>query len=256
VILKKKKTTMTTKMFQSERFSLDGERGRPAENNTRRESGPLRATFPQPKPVGETPTGATGTVALPFSKRSVSAKFSGGVLIRTVLCLILLGATTTGVLSQGKPNKGKPKKAEKAAAESTKLFAASEVLRLRIEIPEKGMETLKKYQWTFGPQQEREAVQVTIREGNLVYTNVALWLKGAAGSFRAIDDKPAFTVNFDRFADGQRFHGLQKLSLNNSVQDPTYVSEQFCREAFLNAGVPVPRATHARVELNGRDLGP
>ncbi|HYV28297.1 MAG TPA: CotH kinase family protein [Candidatus Eisenbacteria bacterium] len=182
-------------------------------------------------------------------------KFPASALIRIALCLLLVGTTTTGVLAKDKPNKGKPKKAEKAAAEITKLFSGSEVLRLRIDIPEKEMETLKKYQWTFGPQPEREQVQATVREGNLVYTNVALHLKGAAGSFRAIDDKPALTLNFDKFADGQRFHGLQKLSLNNSVQDPTYVSEQFSREAFLKAGVPVPRATHARVELNGRDLG-
>ena len=179
----------------------------------------------------------------------------GGILVRTALCLILIGASTTGALSEDKPNKAKSKKVEKASAESTKLFGGSEVLRLRVEIPEKAIEKLKKYQWTFGPQQEREQVRATIREGNVVYTNVALHLKGAAGSFRAIDDKPALTMNFDKFADGQKFHGLQKLSLNNSVQDPTYVSEQLCREIFLKAGVPVPRATHARVELNGRDLG-
>src|SRR5262249_35289285 len=65
---------------------------------------------------------------------------------------------------------------------------------------------------------------------------------------------PAFTLNFDKFAGGQRFHGLQKLSLNNSVQDPGYVNEQLSRGIFLKAGVPVPRATHARVGLNGRDL--
>jgi hypothetical protein len=39
------------------------------------------------------------------------------------------------------------------------------------------------------------------------------------------------------------------------VQDQTFLSEQFCREMFLQAGVPAPRATHAMVELNGRDLG-
>ncbi|MCI0538332.1 MAG: CotH kinase family protein [Verrucomicrobiales bacterium] len=183
------------------------------------------------------------------------SQFHSRFLIGTTVCLMLIAAASTAVLSQPKTGNNKTKKAERREAEVAQLFRSQEILRLQIQIPEKGMETLKKYQWTFGPQAEREKVQATIREGHLVYTNVALQLKGAAGSFRAIDDRPAFTLNFDKFADGQRFHGLQKLSLNNSVQDAIYLSEQFSREMFLKAGVPVPRATHARVELNGRDLG-
>ncbi|HAV61723.1 MAG TPA: hypothetical protein DCY13_05080, partial [Verrucomicrobiales bacterium] len=66
----------------------------------------------------------------------------------------------------------------------------------------------------------KEYVKATIREGGVLYTNVALKLKGARGSFRHVDDKPAFTLNFDKFADGQEFHGFDKLHLNNSVQDP------------------------------------
>ena len=143
----------------------------------------------------------------------------------------------------------------KKAQEADQLFASSEVLKIEIEIPAEGIRTLEKYRWRFGQQQDREQVNATIREGGSTYTNVALQLKGAAGSFRSINDKPAMTLNFDKFVDGQTFHGLDKLSLNNSVQDATYISEQLCRELFLKAGVPTPRATHARVALNGRDLG-
>jgi cell division protein YceG involved in septum cleavage len=46
----------------------------------------------------------------------------------------------------------------------------------------------------------------TVREGETVYTNVALHLKGAAGSFRSIDQNPCLTLKFDKFVDGQRFH--------------------------------------------------
>jgi spore coat protein CotH len=63
------------------------------------------------------------------------------------------------------------------------------------------------------------------------------------------------TLNFDKFAEGQDFHGFRKISLNNSVQDRSYLSEKISREMFEAAGVPVPRADHAKVELNGRDLG-
>lgn len=96
---------------------------------------------------------------------------------------------------------------------------------------------------------------VTVREGGVIHTNVTLHLKGAAGSFRPFDDKPALTLNFSRQSSGQRFHGFGKISLNNSVQDPSYLSEAISRELFEAAGVPVPRADHATVVINGRDLG-
>src|SRR5689334_3786754 len=53
----------------------------------------------------------------------------------------------------------------------------------------------------------RRYVQCTVREGAHTYTNVAIRLKGGPGSFRPLQDKPAFTLNFDKFAEGQRFHG-------------------------------------------------
>ncbi len=102
---------------------------------------------------------------------------------------------------------------------------------------------------------ERPEVLATIREGNQTYTNVALHLKGSAGSARQFDDKPAMTLNFSKHAKGQSFHGFSKISLNNSVQDPTYISEALCRELFTAAGVPAPAATHATAVVNGRDLG-
>jgi hypothetical protein len=80
-------------------------------------------------------------------------------------------------------------------------------------------------------------------------------LKGAAGSFRDVDNKPSFTLNFDKHVKGQTFRGIERLSLNNSVQDQSYLNEKISREMFAQAGVPVPRASHATVVLNGRDLG-
>lgn len=147
-----------------------------------------------------------------------------------------------------------PTRVEPARAEVPKDF-----WRIEIDIKEEDVDTLRGYSWRgWGGQsqvQARPEVLATVREGGTVYTNVALHQKGSAGSFRPIDDKPALTLNFSKQAKGQSFHGLSKLSLNNSVQDPSYLSEQICRELFLAAGVPVPTTTHATVILNGRDLG-
>ena len=55
---------------------------------------------------------------------------------------------------------------------------------------------------------------------------------------------------FNQFTAGQRFHGLTKIMLNNTVQDPTYINERLCTALFREAGVPAARVTHARVWLN------
>src|SRR5437773_11363836 len=64
---------------------------------------------------------------LSLKKKTMMFKFPGEVLIRTALCLILLGASTTRVLSKDKPSKAKSKNAVKATAESAKLFGGSDV---------------------------------------------------------------------------------------------------------------------------------
>jgi len=136
------------------------------------------------------------------------------------------------------------------------LFTNSAIRRLSIEIAPAGIAELRNYRWRRDTSDEdRKDVPATVREGDSVWTNVAVHLKGAAGSFRPVDTRPALTLNFDKFADGQRFHGLQKISLNNSVQDPAYFNEKLSREIFIKAGVPVPRSDYAMVELNGRALG-
>lgn len=162
---------------------------------------------------------------------------------------------------QSKKKAGKPghKKSKGSRAENgDDVFAGTNVLRIHIQVSAADMNTLRGTQrmmrWG-GSEEQRPTVRAKIIEGDHVYTNVALHLKGAAGSFREVDDNPCFTLNFQKFAPGQTFHGLHKLSLNNSVQDPSYLTEKICRELFEAAGVPAPRAGHAQVWLNQRDLG-
>jgi spore coat protein CotH len=48
---------------------------------------------------------------------------------------------------------------------------------------------------------------------------------------------------------------MDKLHLNNSAQDPSFLCEVIGRESMQAAGIPTGRAGHALVKLNGRDLG-
>jgi spore coat protein H len=144
-----------------------------------------------------------------------------------------------------------------AAATNENIFQSTNLLQISIEIPANGVAELRKYRWRPGNTNRlnRPKVLARVMEGGKTYTNVTIQLKGGFGSFQSIDRMPSLTLNFDRSAPGQNFHGLTKLSLNNSNQDPTCLHEKLCRELFEAAGVPVPRSDYAVVSLNGRKLG-
>src|SRR3954470_17156744 len=127
------------------------------------------------------------------------------------------------------------------------LFTNGPILRLKLTINEEGLDSLRC--------DHRKPVKASLQEGSKNYQNVAVHLKGAAGSFRGVDDQPALTLDFEKFDKNQKFHGLRKIHLNNSVQDPAYLDEAICGELFRASGVPAARATHAILQLNGHKLG-
>ena len=127
------------------------------------------------------------------------------------------------------------------------LFKEQQVRQISIEIPPEGIRSLRR--------DPRQFVVSKVTEAGVVYPNVAVHLKGSTGSFRPVDDKPALTLDFAHFERGQKFHGLRRIHLNNSVEDPSYMNEMLGGELFRAGGVPAPRVTHALVTLNGRRLG-
>ena len=135
------------------------------------------------------------------------------------------------------------------------LFSSDIIPHIEIEISNEGMETLREHTGRRADTPQRNDVLATVREGGRTYRQVSLHLKGSGGSFRRVDANPGLTLTFDKHLAGQRFHGLQKISLNNSVQDSTFLCERVGRRMFDAAGVPVPRSSYATVRLNGRSLG-
>jgi spore coat protein H len=130
---------------------------------------------------------------------------------------------------------------------SVKLFEGKLSPKFRIQLDDDNLAKLRI--------NDREYVRATIDVGDAQYAEVGFHLKGAAGSYRSIDDKPAMTLKFDKFRKRQKFNGLDKLHLNNSVQDPSYLTEILCAELFLAANVPTARGAHAVVELQGKSRG-
>ena len=96
------------------------------------------------------------------------------------------------------------------------------------------------------------AATVTIDGEEVPVTGVRK--KGNIGSQSTLI--PSMKLRFDEFIDGQRFHGLDRLALNNSKADPSYARTCLGYAVFAAAGFAAPRCTWAHVVVNGQDLGP
>jgi spore coat protein H len=71
----------------------------------------------------------------------------------------------------------------------------------------------------------------------------------------ALAGKPSFSVRFDEFVDKSDLQGLNKILLNNSEQDPSFMREKLGADAHTRVGLPTARIAHAQVTLNGADSG-
>lgn len=118
----------------------------------------------------------------------------------------------------------------------------------------------KPEEWEYLKRDHRRYAEATLVETapdgtKKTYKNVAVKLKGAAGSFQGPDGKPGLTVSMNKFKGAERFHGLEKFHLNNGAQDGSllneYVGGLWCRAAR----VPASRCTHVIVKWQGRDTG-
>ncbi|MBK7817188.1 MAG: CotH kinase family protein [Sphingobacteriaceae bacterium] len=67
--------------------------------------------------------------------------------------------------------------------------------------------------------------------------------------------KKSFKLDFNEYVNGQDYDGLKKLNLNNGFKDPTFMREKIMLDFLIRAGIPAPRCTYARVNLNGTFWG-
>ncbi len=137
---------------------------------------------------------------------------------------------------------------KREADASDAFFKKGEIPRIDVTLTDEELQKLKAEPRNWVRARLTENLKVTL-EG------VGVKLKGAAGSFREWDERPALTVRVDKFEKGRTWKGLHKFHLNNSVQDDTWQCELLASELMRAAGLAATRVTHARVFLNGRDVG-
>ena len=95
------------------------------------------------------------------------------------------------------------------------------------------------------------SAEVTIDEES--HTNVGVRKKGFIGSQST--EKPSLKINVDEYVEGQNLYGVDNITLNNSVQDPSLIRQCIGYQLFTDAGYPSPQCNFAHVYVNGTDLG-
>jgi hypothetical protein len=83
--------------------------------------------------------------------------------------------------------------------------------------------------------------------------SVGLRKKGLIGS--SSTQRPSLKIKFNHSKKGGRYLGLDRLTLNNNIQDSSLVKQYLSYKLFRKAGLPAPRCNFARVYVNGQYLG-
>ena len=151
---------------------------------------------------------------------------------------------------------------------SDAFFAMDRVLEVEIEIAPEDWDTLRHQTRTFEDVlAEIEEYQLsrpfsdiytwfsaTVTVDGETHTEVGVRKKGFLGS--QSDTKPALKLRFDKYVDGQSLGGvMERMTLNNSIQDPSMINTCLTFHVFAAAGSPAPRCNFATVTVNGKDLG-
>ena len=90
------------------------------------------------------------------------------------------------------------------------------------------------------------------------YRNVALRAKGntSLSMVRSYgNNRYSFKIEFDHYDSGNTYYGLDKLCLNNIIQDHTYMKDYLAYELMRDMGVPSPLCSYVYITVNGEDWG-
>ncbi|MBU1371027.1 MAG: CotH kinase family protein [Bacteroidetes bacterium] len=75
------------------------------------------------------------------------------------------------------------------------------------------------------------------------------------GNTSRYSQKKSFKVSFNTWTDGGNFHGVEKLNLNGEHNDPSIMRAKLMWDLLAKWGIPVPRANHVQVYINGNYHG-
>ncbi len=160
-----------------------------------------------------------------------------------VLCLLLTFAFINGVALGIRP-------AASALGYESRLFDTGRVhtIDLVMDNWEEFLETCE----------NEEYAQCSVLIDGEAYQNTAIRAKGNTSltMVSAMDsDRYSFKLEFDHYDSGRTYYGLDKLSLNNIIQDTTYMKDYLTYQMMGAFGVAAPLCSYVYITVNGQDWG-
>lgn len=103
-----------------------------------------------------------------------------------------------------------------------------------------------------------EYVNCTVIIDGEAYRNVGIRAKGNT-SLTAVEsygnNRYSFKIEFDHYDDGGSYYGLDKLCLNNIIQDNTYMKDYLTYQLMREFGADAPLCSYSYITVNGDDWG-
>ena len=131
------------------------------------------------------------------------------------------------------------------------LFSSTRINRISLTIDFEGMRILRSERRFSYPRNKVRAAAFIDDED---VGDVGVRLRGGLGSFARIDGKPKLEIDFNEFS-GERFYGLESLSLNSMIFGCDGTREALAFASYDLAGLATSRTGYAQVFVNGQDYG-
>lgn len=163
----------------------------------------------------------------------------GAAVLAVLLTLLLMFGEQLGI-----------PKASANPGYMTRLFDDGQVHIINIQIEDWGafIENAEK----------EEYVACTVEIDGEKFHNIGLRAKGN-NSLRLTEEyglsRYSLKLEFDHFLDGGNYHGLDKLSLDASFQDNSYLKTYMVYDMMAFMGVPAPLCSYTWVTVNGEAWG-
>jgi hypothetical protein len=129
---------------------------------------------------------------------------------------------------------------------SDRLFQLDRKLEIEITLSSDSYHSLEVDRLTY--------VEGAVSIDGVPYSKVGVRLKAYVGSARSINQKCGFKIDLNYYEDYD-YAGIKKLTLNNMVQDPSYIHEHLAYTLYEAMDVPSPRRAYAHVYVNSTYYG-
>ncbi len=161
------------------------------------------------------------------------------LVIAMVVTVIFMHADTSGIIT-----------ASAACGYESRLFDTSKVHSIDIVMDDwdSFLETCENEEYT---------TCAVVIDGES-YKNVAIRAKGNTSLSTVSQlgsDRYSLKIEFDHYNSSESYYGLDKLCLNNIIQDTTYMKDYLSYQLMAQMGVPSPLCSYAYLTINGEDWG-